>query len=79
MKKRHNVWFDLDAALGETSEGTVTLDGVEYYVMAVPADRVRALRSTPSGQVGLGGIGKTAINLGPLGGGVPNKCPMCGR
>ena len=76
MKQRHSVVFDIDAAASETAEGTVTLDGVEYYFVATPTSRLRTLRG--GGSIGLGGVGKTAVNLGPLGG-PQGRCPLCGK
>lgn len=72
MQRQHQVTFTLDAATGEAAGGAVYLDGVEYYLSAVPADRVRRLRGSV-GSVHLG-----AVNLGPLSA-QPNRCPLCGK
>lgn len=78
MNKTYSIPVTLDADAGETAEKRVMLDGVEYYVVAVPIDRLRTLRGggpvTHSG----GGFNKQAINLGPLNG-PPSTCPVCGK
>jgi hypothetical protein len=76
MKKRHSVDFDADVAAGDVVQGTITLDGVEYTVIASPTTEVERVRriNEQSGPGRKIGMGDPTISLGPRGG-----CPYCGR
>lgn len=62
-----NYRFSLDPDAGEVHTAQVNLDGKDYQVVITPANPTSFSE----------GIRKTAISLGPRGGGGP--CFYCGR